>query len=258
MNIRKFTLFLFILLLLMSTLSISYGATVPQYLDEAKKLNVLSIFQGTDKGFQLDRPPTRIEAGIIFVRLVGGEEEALTNKYPHPFTDVPKWGQDYVGFLYRHKLTKGISESKFGSRKIVKSCEYMTMALRSIGYHDDDVDFKWRKSLDKALEIELIDEEFFQDLNSTQFLRDHVVKISYDLLKQPVKGSTATLAEKLVSYGTFTKDLLVKMEQVELQKPETPEPDTENTPAAIDGGSETSPPAIDNPDNETNPPGVKE
>ena len=229
MNIRKFTLFLFILLLLMSTLSISYGATVPQYLDEAKKLNVLSIFQGTDKGFQLDRPPTRIEAGIIFVRLVGGEEEALTNKYPHPFTDVPKWGQDYVGFLYKHKLTKGISEDKFGSRKIVKSCEYMTMALRSIGYHDDGVDFIWRKSLDKALELDLIDQTFFQDLSDTQFLRDHVVKISYDLLKQPVKGSTATLAEKLVSYGTFTQEILDEMEKIKLKEPETTDSAIETT-----------------------------
>ena len=229
MNTRRFTLFLFIFLLLMSTLSISYGARAPQYLVEAEKLNVLSIFKGTDKGFQLDRPPTRIEAGVIFVRLVGGEEEALTNKYPHPFTDVPKWGQDYVGFLYKHKLTKGISESKFGSRKIVKSCEYMTMALRSIGYHDDGVDFIWRKSLDKALELDLIDQTFFQDLSDTQFLRDHVVKISYDLLKQPVKGSTATLAEKLVSYGTFTQEILDEMEKIKLKEPETTDSAIETT-----------------------------
>ena len=229
MNTRRFTLFLFIFLLLMSTLSISYGARAPQYLEEAEKLNVLSIFKGTDKGFQLDRPPTRIEAGVIFVRLVGGEEEALTNKYPHPFTDVPKWGQDYVGFLYKHKLTKGISESKFGSRKIVKSCEYMTMALRSIGYHDDGVDFIWRKSLDKALELDLIDQTFFQDLSDTQFLRDHVVKISYDLLKQPVKGSTATLAEKLVSYGTFTQEILDEMEKIKLKEPETTDSAIETT-----------------------------
>ncbi|MDX9888149.1 MAG: hypothetical protein RBS51_02670 [Anaerovoracaceae bacterium] len=229
MNTRKFTLFFFILLLLMTTLSVSYGAKAPQYLEEAEKLNVLSIFKGTDKGFQLDRPPTRIEAGIIFVRLVGGEEEALTNKYPHPFTDVPKWGQDYVGFLYKHKLTKGINESKFGSRKIVKSSEYMTMALRSIGYHDEGVDFKWRKSLDKALELELVDEEFFQDLSNTQFLRDHVVKISYDLLKQPVKGSTATLAEKLVAYGTFTQEILDEMEKVGLEEPQTTDSAIEST-----------------------------
>ena len=229
MNTRRFTLFLFIFLLLMSTLSISYGARAPQYLEEAEKLNVLSIFKGTDKGFQLDRPPTRIEAGVIFVRLVGGEEEALTNKYPHPFTDVPKWGQDYVGFLYKHKLTKGISESKFGSRKIVKSCEYMTMALRSIGYHDDGVDFIWRKSLDKALELDLIDQTFFQDLSDTQFLRDHVVKISYDLLKQPVKASTATLAEKLVSYGTFTQEILDEMEKIKLKEPETTDSAIETT-----------------------------
>jgi hypothetical protein len=91
------------------------------------------------------------------------------------------------------------------------------------------VDFKWRKSLDKALELELVDEEFFQDLSNTQFLRDHVVKISYDLLKQPVKGSTATLAEKLVAYGTFTQEILDEMEKVGLEEPQTTDSAIEST-----------------------------
>ena len=237
---RKIVLLLLILLLLISTLSLSYGANTPQYLHEAEKLNVLSIFKGSDKGFELERQPTRLEAGIIFVRLMGGEEEALENMYPHPFTDVPKWGQSYVGFLYKHKLTKGISETKFGSRKTVRSSEYMTMALRSIGYHDEGLDFKWRKSLEKALELELVDQPFFDDLKKAKFLRDHVVKISYDLLKQPVNGSTDTLAEKLLAYGTFTQDVLDKMETIKLDDPDIIEPDSEATPDSEETEDENS------------------
>lgn len=200
----------------------------PQYLEEARKLNVLSIFQGSEKGFELERSPSRIEAGIILVRLVGGEKEALANNYPHPFTDVPKWGKDYVGFLCKHNLIKGISETEFGSHKVVRTAAYMTMALRTIGYQDNNVDFYWRNSLEKALELELIDQEFYEDLKKNEFLRDHVVKISYNLLSQAVKGDTATLADKLISYGTFTKELLEEMENLEPEEAESIEGDSEN------------------------------
>lgn len=220
MNIRKLTVFVFILILFVNTFSLAHGTESAKYQKEADKLNVLSIFQGTDKGFELDRPPTRIEAGIIFVRLMGGEKEALDKKYSHPFTDVPKWGTDYVGFLYHHKLIKGITDTKFGSRKIINAPAYTTIALRAIGYKEESGDFKWRKSLDKALEIGLIDQPFCDDLLSCKFLRDHVVKISYDVLNQPVKGGTATLAEKLIAYGTLTKELV---DMIMLEDPELPE-----------------------------------
>ena len=109
----------------------------------------------------------------------------------------------------------------------------MTMALRSIGYKDDGVDFNWNESLEKALEIQLVAQGFYEDLKETKFLRDHVVKISYDLLKQPVKGDTATLAEKLLSYGAFTQEILDKMESLEPSTPEDDGPDNQVTPEAI-------------------------
>ena len=247
MNKLKFTVFIVIILLFVNTLSLAYGAEAPQYQEEANRLSVLSIFKGTDKGFELERPPTRVEAGIVFVRLMGGEAEALDKKYPHPFTDVPKWGRDYVGFLYHHNLVKGISENKFGSRNIIKAPAYMTMALRSLGYQDDGQDFKWRKSLEKALEINLIDQDFYDDLIKAEFLRDHVAKISYDLLKQPVKDSQDTLAEKLLSYGTFTKEILdelnllepiVPAEPIEPEDPLVAEPDEDIPPVEPDGQPE--------------------
>lgn len=230
---RKIISFTFVLMLLAGSFSFAFGTTTPQYLHEAEKLNVLSLFQGDGNGFELDRPPTRIEAGIIFVRLVGGEKEALTNNYEHPFTDIPSWGQDHVGFLYKHKLVRGITDITFGGSNDVRACEYMTMALRSIGYKDDGVDFNWNESLEKALEIQLVAQGFYEDLKETKFLRDHVVKISYDLLKQPVKGDTATLAEKLLSYGAFTQEILDKMESLEPSTPEDDGPDNQVTPEAI-------------------------
>ena len=88
---------------------------LPEQYEYAVKLNTLGLFKGTDIGFELEREPTRLEGAVMFVRLLGGEEEALTQEYSHPFTDVPQWASPYVGFLYKHKLTKGIAATQFGS-----------------------------------------------------------------------------------------------------------------------------------------------
>lgn len=69
-------LFTMLVFLLTSTVSVFANPTV-KYQEEAEKLNVLHIFKGTDQGFELDRAPTRVEGAAIFVRLMGGEEEAL-------------------------------------------------------------------------------------------------------------------------------------------------------------------------------------
>lgn len=204
-------LFTMLVFLLTSTVSVFANLTI-KYQEEAEKLNVLHIFKGTDQGFELDRAPTRVEGAAIFVRLMGGEEEALENNYPHPFTDVPKWGRPYVGFLYHHNLTKGVTEDTFGSKKPMNAAAYTTFALRSIGYQDTNGDFKWRRATDKALEIELIDEEFYQELKEEAFLRDHVVHLSYLLLRQPVKDDSGTLAKKLLDYGTLTEEDLILLE----------------------------------------------
>lgn len=212
MNRHTILTIVIILVLLCATNISVLAAPALKYQEEAEKLNVLNIFKGTENGFELDRPPTRVEGAIIFVRLMGGEAEALENNYPHPFTDVPKWGKPYVGFLYHHNLTRGITEEKFGSRQTMNTAAYTTFALRSIGYQDANGDFKWRKAVDKALEIGLIDEPFYQELKAETFLRDHVVHLSYLLLRHPVKDESATLAEKLLNYGTLTEEDLVLLE----------------------------------------------
>lgn len=65
----------------------------------ANKLKEIGVFKGTDSGFELDREPTRIESAVMFVRLLGAELEAMEKKYEHPFTDVPEWATDHVGYL---------------------------------------------------------------------------------------------------------------------------------------------------------------
>lgn len=39
----------------------------------ADALKDLGLFSGSDKGYELDRAPTRLEAGVMLVRLLGAE-----------------------------------------------------------------------------------------------------------------------------------------------------------------------------------------
>ena len=118
---------------------------------EAQALNNLGLFQGGDSGYELDRPPTRAEAAVMLVRLLGKEDQAIKEKQAHPFKDVPQWSSPYVSYMYNNNLTKGISKMEFGSNDMVDSRQYVTFLLRALGYSDkNNKDFSYESSLDFA------------------------------------------------------------------------------------------------------------
>ncbi|HHW30110.1 MAG TPA: hypothetical protein GXX20_00300 [Clostridiaceae bacterium] len=63
----------------------------------AEGLNVLGIVRGTGNGFELHGVPTRSEILVMIIRLLGKEQQALENSYPHTFEDT-KWEEPYVSF----------------------------------------------------------------------------------------------------------------------------------------------------------------
>lgn len=63
--------------------------------DRADKLNSLGLFMGTDAGYQLDQPSTRIQGIVMLIRLLGKEDEALDETRSAPFNDVG-WGKEYT------------------------------------------------------------------------------------------------------------------------------------------------------------------
>lgn len=203
----------FILVLVMM-LGISYTQEVEaaksheDFITQAQILKELGLFMGTPKGFELDRLANRIEAGVIIVRLMGMEDEALQLSRQYPFKDIPDWATGYVSYLYQQQITRGISTNYYGSSDFISPSQFMTFCLRTIGYDDSKGDFMWNRSLEKAVEIQLIDDIFYEYLVSNPYLyRDDMVCIMYNLLNQPMKDKDDALI-----------DFLIQMKKVTLEK----------------------------------------
>ncbi|GMQ57255.1 hypothetical protein AN1V17_16500 [Vallitalea sediminicola] len=183
------------------------------YEDYAEKLKEIGVFKGTDSGFELDREPNRIEAAIMFVRLIGAEQEAQNKKYTHPFIDVPEWADDYVGYLYHEKLTNGTSTTTYGSDAIISAHGYMTFILRALGYSDISGDFAWEQSLEFSKSQALLNEEDYNELVTNIFFRDQLAKISYFALLMPMNGyeDEVSLIEKLVDSGQIDENIAINI-----------------------------------------------
>ncbi|MBE6724966.1 MAG: S-layer homology domain-containing protein [Ruminococcaceae bacterium] len=170
---------------------------------QAQALKSLGLFKGvSDNNFDLERPATRVEAIVMLIRLIGYEEEALAVHRWHPFTDVPNWADDYIGFAYNEGLANGISDTEFGTGT-VSSAMYLTFALRALGYDDSRGDFTWSNPYDLARQLNLI--RWNVDLDN--FLRADIVTVSLATIQAPQKEyPLAPLADWLIFKQVFTYD----------------------------------------------------
>ncbi len=199
---RKVIKFLLALLLVLSlgSESIVIAANVDNT-DKADAMKAIGLFSGTSKGYELDRAPTRLEAAVMLVRLLGKETEARSVTSAHPFTDVPKWADPYVGFMYSNDLTAGIGNNLFGSDKFVDSKSYMTFVLRALGYSDSNGDFTWTTAMEFAVKKGLLSDTERKNIIGQSFLRDELVYLSYKGLKGKLKDEPNSLADKLIENG---------------------------------------------------------
>jgi len=179
----------------------------------ADRLKQLGLFTGTAKGYELERAPTRLEGLAILIRLLGKDKDSqqLSSKQP-PFQDVPKWGIGYVNYAYENGIAQGVSKQRFGSADAMDAAQYVTLVLRALGYQDSEGDFVYKEALTKAVSVGLIDDSLHKQLQKQAFQRGHTVQISYQALKQPLKETSSTLAQKLIQGGVITASAAEKAE----------------------------------------------
>lgn len=193
----------------------------------AKSLDNLGILTGTGKGYELERELTRVEGSTIVTRLSIANDHLLSDDINIPFTDVPEWARIYVNYLYQKGAVNGVSATLFGSNEKMTAQQFTTMVLRLLGYSDKNGDFIWDKSLDKALEIGMIDKENKERIEkSAVFTRGDMVLIAYNALFQQFKNNNQILLDLQATSETargltclFTVDLTGE-EVEEIKRPD--------------------------------------
>ena len=181
-----------------------------QYSRYAEALRALGLFRGTGSGDALDRAPTRHEALVMLLRLLGEEQAALAETGAYPFSDTPVWkgGSSYITYAYAKGYTTGSGKNTFSPENPSGLEQYLTFILRSLGYRDG-VDFTWNDtSRALALQLGIVTQSELDAIAQSGFYRDHVVLLSYRALSAPCKDGSGTLADRLVSQGTVTAEAL--------------------------------------------------
>lgn len=171
----------------------AYAAPVTTAYDAANALFDYGLFRGSDIGFELERRPTRVEALVMLLRILGKEESALAGDYwgHHPFNDVPAWADAYVSFGYYMGYTNGISATQFGSGDLASAAMYVTLVLRALGYDDINLgDFNWASPWKLSDKIGITSGEYNSD---SYFTRGDMCLVSYRALNTRYKNESYTL-----------------------------------------------------------------
>lgn len=201
MKKRIIALILAVVTVLLSVSSVS-ALDITKAIDAANTLYAFGLFNGTGKDiygnptFDLNRAATRQEAITMLVRLLGKEEEALAGTWELPFTDVADWAVPYVGYAYANGLTSGIGSDTFGADDPVTAAQYITFALRSLGY-SSETDFTWSSPWYFAYYIGLCEHGEYRDANNTAFKRGDVAIVSLNVLGKPHKETGVSIIERL-------------------------------------------------------------
>lgn len=203
---KRMTCFLLTLMLALSLSVPASAAAVGE--KDAQILYTLGLFRGVgtladgSPDFALEKSLTRQEAVVMLVRLLGAEETALAGEWTMPFTDVDAWARPYVGYAYSEGLTKGVSDTRFGGAQAVTATQYLTFALRALGYASD-TDFRWDAAWEKTDEIGVTGGEY-SGANNADFLRGNAAVISRSALTASCKTG-GMLVDTLIANGAVSQ-----------------------------------------------------
>lgn len=172
-----------------------------------KSLNLFKgSFTGYGQGYDLELVPTRLQALIMFIRVLGEEEEALAWTGTTPFTDISK-GSDaekYVGYAYEKGYTNGYTTTQFKPGYSVSANQYTEFVLRAMGY-SSSANTDLSDTMERARDAGLLTYGETELLQTEKFLRADLVYISYYALDSELPGGGDTLADLLIEKGVFTR-----------------------------------------------------
>ena len=157
-------------------------------------------------GYALGDAATRNEAATMLIRLLGRESKALAQygagNLVCPFTDVARWAQANVTWLYEAGYVNGVADDLYNGGGTVTAQQFAAMVLRSLGYSEQNGDYTYAGALDFAVSLGLLTAGQRADWRDS-FLRGGMVELCYNALYLPLRDSSLTLLEKLTNDGVF-------------------------------------------------------
>ena len=183
------------------------GAT--DYNAMAAALKTMHLFKGSftgyGQGYDLEVAPTRLQALIMFIRVLGEEDEALSYTGSHPFTDIAKGTQadKYVGYAYAKGYTNGYSANTFRPSQAIPANQYVEFILRAMGF-SSSANTTVSDALERALSSGILTDGAYAMLKAGTFLRADLVYVSYYALDTPMAQGGQTLRDVLLECGVFT------------------------------------------------------
>ncbi len=157
--------------------------SIPLAKDQAEILNQLGLFQGTEKGYELEKPVTRAEAITMVLRMIGEEKDATASNNHRNFSDVPSshWAYANIGYAADHGYINGTSETTFDPGRTVTGREFVKMLLSSFGYQGITI----KDAYEAGIKYALLVNNYTKPAVSTEgysLLRNDVVNICYSAL----------------------------------------------------------------------------
>ncbi|MBR4870074.1 MAG: S-layer homology domain-containing protein [Oscillospiraceae bacterium] len=174
--------------------------------DALKTLNLLKgSYTGYGSGYDLEVAPTRLQALIMFIRVLGEEDEALAFTGTCPFTDIAPGTNSYlyVGYAYEKGYTNGYTATLFKPGNKVNAYQYTEFILRALKYSSAE-NTNISGALTNARDYGVITEgELSMLLSASPFTRAELVYLSYYALDAYLFESTTTLRQHLMNAGVF-------------------------------------------------------
>ena len=154
-------------------LAMSVLAIKPTYATEAESLQADGLLKGNEKGLDLLKPLTRIEATAILVRAMG-YEDAQTSDTSY-FADIQSdnWGAKYANIAKDKGIASGVGDNMFAPNDTITASQFATLILRNMGENPD-----WQTAINTFVERGLITSEQAEKMDL--FTRGDMAKIIYE------------------------------------------------------------------------------
>lgn len=184
-------------------------ATGPDYGSLALALGEMGLFQGTGTGYVMENTANRAQGLVMFLRILGLEDEALAYKGTCPFTDVPAdhWARPYVAYAYAKGLTTGTSATRFSPDGAITCQHYATFLMRALHYVEG-TDFTYKTAVQDLRDLGLCTAAETATLSSGAFNRYKMVYLSFYGLFSVDQQDGGLLMTRLVDDGAVTSQEL--------------------------------------------------